>query len=317
MSKKVSKKVILITGFPGSGKSSYTQDLVDKGYVNLNRDKLGSTEKVLDQLGGLLSNVSVVDKIVLDNTYGTKESRAEVIRIAKICNADVECWEMDTSMEDSQFNAVQRQIERTGKLMGPEDFKLTKDVNLFAPVVIYTYKNKYEEPTIDEGFSVVKKLKFTRNPFPDGFRNKAVIFDYDGTLRETISGNKYPVTPDDIRILPGRIEKLKQLEKEGYFLLGVSNQSGVAKGDLTAEMARKCFEKTNKLLGFDIDVEFCPHSIPPVVCFCRKPSPGLGVHFIHKYKLDPKKVIMVGDMTSDKTFAKRCGFSYVDQKDFF
>lgn len=307
-------------GFPGAGKSTYTQQLIDEGYMNLNRDKVGSTEKVLDYLERALwdgGSVGRADKVVLDNTYGTKELRAEVIKIATTLGATIECWEMDTSMEDAQYNAVQRQIERTGKMMKPEDFKITKDVNLFPPVVIYTYKNKYEEPTVEEGFSVVKKLPFVRRPYSSEFCNKAVIFDYDGTLRDTISGDKYPVTPDDIKILPGRIEKLKQLESEGYFLLGVSNQSGVSKGKLTDEMARKCFDKTNKLLGFDIDVEYCPHSIPPVVCFCRKPAPGLGLHFIHKYKLDPKQVTFVGDMTTDKTFAKRCGFKYVDQGDFF
>ena len=44
---------------------------------------------------------------------------------------------------------------------------------------------------------------------------------------------------------------------------------------------------------------------------------GLGVHFIHKYKLDPSKCIMVGDMTSDRTFAKRLGFQFEWAKDFF
>lgn len=46
-------------------------------------------------------------------------------------------------------------------------------------------------------------------------------------------------------------------------------------------------------------------------------SAGLGVHFIEKYKLNPAKVMMVGDMTSDKTFATHCGFQYVDAEDFF
>ena len=45
--------------------------------------------------------------------------------------------------------------------------------------------------------------------------------------------------------------------------------------------------------------------------------PGLGVEFIEVYKLDPKQCIVVGDQTSDKTFARRCGFNYIDANTFF
>jgi HAD superfamily hydrolase (TIGR01662 family) len=117
--------------------------------------------------------------------------------------------------------------------------------------------------------------------------------------------------------MDGRIDRLKEYIAKGYILLGVSNQSGVAKGVLTHEQAKACFDKTNELLGLDIDVSFCPHSVPPISCYCRKPGVGHGVEFIEKYKLDPALCIMVGDMTTDKTFSTRCGFKYVDQSIFF
>ena len=41
------------------------------------------------------------------------------------------------------------------------------------------------------------------------------------------------------------------------------------------------------------------------------------MYFIEKYKVDPAKSIMVGDMTSDKTFANRLGITYIDVKDFY
>jgi histidinol phosphatase-like enzyme len=69
--------------------------------------------------------------------------------------------------------------------------------------------------------------------------------------------------------------------------LGVSNQSGIEKGDLTEEMAKVCFKKTNDLLGFNIDVRYCPHHSFPIRCFCRKPLSGLGVYLIETYKLNP------------------------------
>jgi histidinol phosphatase-like enzyme len=57
--------------------------------------------------------------------------------------------------------------------------------------------------------------------------------------------------------------------------------------------------------------------VPPITCYCRKPAPGMGAYFIEKYKLNPAKCIMVGDMGSDKTFAARCGFQYADASEFF
>ena len=313
--KNIKNQIIVISGYPASGKSTLTKQLVADGYMNFNRDNLKCS---LLELNEKITNIIKAgqDKIVLDNTYATVSSRAPLVNIAKKFKYNIELWEMGTSFEDAQFNAIQRQIERTGKLMQPEDFKLATDPNLFPPAVIYVYKKEYQPPSMFEGFDMIRKIKFERK-YPTDFNNKAVIFDYDGTLRETISGKKFPTSPDDIKILPGRTEKLKKLVDTGYLLLGLSNQSGIAKGDLSYDTAKECFEYTNQLLGFDIDVQFCSHSVPPIICYCRKPSPGYGVHFIQKYKLNPNLVTVVGDMTSDKTFAKRCGFRYVDQKDFF
>ena len=77
------------------------------------------------------------------------------------------------------------------------------------------------------------------------------------------------------------------------------------------------FQKKNELLEVGIDYMFCCHKVPPISCYCRKPGPAMGVHFIEKYQLDPAQCIMVGDQTSDQTFAKRCGFQFEWAKDFF
>jgi phosphoglycolate phosphatase-like HAD superfamily hydrolase len=39
--------------------------------------------------------------------------------------------------------------------------------------------------------------------------------------------------------------------------------------------------------------------------------------FIEKYKLLPSECIMVGDMTTDETFAIRSGFKFVHADKFF
>lgn len=315
------KRIILITGFPGSGKSSFVEDLIKKGFKNFNRDKNNSSlDKFHEELEYQLKHGDYKE-IVIDNTYGTVDQRQPVIELAKKYGYLIEAWTMSTTIEEAQVNAVQRQIERYGTMMTPEMKKsnpdIAKDPNMFPPAAQYAYKKNFQKPSTFEGFDKIETIKFVRNPYPKDYVNKAVIFDYDGTLRKTKSGSIYPVDTDDIEILAGRSAKIAELKAQGYIVLGVSNQSGIAKGMLTLDKAKECFKYTNDLLGHDIDVAFCSHSIPPIVCFCRKPSPGLGVQFIHKYKLDPTQTIMVGDMTSDKTFATRCGFKYIDASKFF
>jgi histidinol phosphatase-like enzyme len=99
--------------------------------------------------------------------------------------------------------------------------------------------------------------------------------------------------------------------------LGVSNQSGVSKDEISYEDCDNLFKYTNQLLGVDIDYRFCPHRSAPISCYCRKPQVGSFVEFFLKYKLNPSDCIVVGDLTSDRTFATRCGCKYIDQAEFF
>ena len=307
--------LVILVGLPAAGKSTIVEDYIKQGYLCLNRDTIGGTLRTIDaELNIAISRG--YEKIILDNTYITAESRANVIAIGRVNNYKITCIHLDTSFEDAQYNAVSRMIKRHGKLFKTaQDYKDCKDPNMFPPAALYAARKNFVKPTKAEGFDEIVTMKFVRKH--NGYTNKAILVDYDGTIRTTISGAKFPTNPNDIVVLDNRKKVLQSYIDKGYKVIGVSNQSGVAKGDLTHEMAIKCFEKTNELLGLDIEVSFCPHSVPPIVCYCRQPGVGMGIEFIEKYKLDPTQCIMVGDMTSDKTFATRCGFKYVEAEDFF
>lgn len=314
-------KLILVMGFPGSGKTTYTKQLTDQGYIQMSRDDFDLPGKICSSAHfhdfHLRATMKAGENIVVDNTYPTIEKRKLAIDLAKQYGYEIHCWHLKTTIEETQYNVCTRMMKRYGKLVDKNESEATKnDSNIFPPAVLFAYKKTFEKPTEAEGFDKVISKPFVREYDPT-YTNKAVIFDYDGTLRETKSGAIYPTDPHDIKILPGRVEKLQELENAGYLLLGVSNQSGIAKGHLDHNKAKKCFEMTNHLVFQDIDYLYCPHNVPPITCYCRKPMPGHGVVLIEKYKLDPRKCIMVGDMTSDETFAKRCGFKYVDQSKFF
>ncbi len=127
----------------------------------------------------------------------------------------------------------------------------------------------------------------------------------------------YPISPVQVKVLPGRKEVLEKYLAAGYLLLGASTQSGIAKGHLSDADAQACFDETNRQLGLSIDVSYCKHGSFPVACFCRKPQAGLGVAFIRKYNLNPKHCVMVGDLKTDETFAQRCGFQFEHADSFF
>lgn len=311
----MTKEIVIVMGYNAAGKTTITERYEKDGYARFNRDTLGGKlAGVAAAAAGALE--SGTEKVVLDNTYATVEQRAEVVKVGKRLKIPVKCVHLTTSLEDAQLNACLRMMHRIGKIVDTEELKEIDDPNLFPPAAIFNYKKRFEKPAMTEGFSEIEVVKFERW-YPPNWTKKALFVDYDQTLRDSTGDYPYPIHPREVKVLPGRKEKLREYEQEGYYIFGVSNQSGIAKGILTKMEADACFRKTNELLDQDISYRYCPHNIPPVRCYCRKPHPGMGAYYIHTYKLDPRQCIMVGDQTTDKTFAKRCGFKYFDQGDFF
>ena len=308
------QEAVMVMGFPASGKSRLSQTYIDKGYTHVNRDKVG---------GRTIGLVPIFEQalkdglnVVLDNTHWKACDRTPFIEAAQRAGVPIRCEWMTTKIEDCSINALHRMWERHGKLfLHPKDFAEIKgEPNIFPITVLFKFKKEFEKPVKEEGFASLKKVTFERRPSKHS--GKAIIFDYDDTLRTTEGKFKFPTDPSEIRIMPGRKEKLAALREEGFLLLGVSNQSGVARKQLTQEQAEACFQATNRMLGVDIEYHYCPHNVPPC-CYCRKPQSALGILLIEKHKLDPKQCVFVGDQTTDRTFATRLGFEYVDQADFF
>ncbi|MHA2279798.1 MAG: HAD-IIIA family hydrolase [Promethearchaeota archaeon] len=313
----MTRPVILLMGYPAAGKSTVAKEYEEQGYIILNRDQAGG--KVLDLLPRFKTLVGKGRKVLLDNTFPTIQSRKPFVDAAGALNKPIICIWLKSTIEQAQFNACRRLIERFGKLPTPAEIKAANDPNIYPPIVLFKYRKELEPPKKSEGFAEVRTRDFTLT-LPPAYKNGAIIFDYDGTLRETKSGAKWPTVPDDVVLLPGRKNISGLLKQDSLWaenLLAASNQSGIAKGEYSEDDARACFDRTNELLGVDIDYLFCPHSVPPISCWCRKPMPGLSVHFIEKYKLDPSKCLVVGDMTTDKTFAQRSGMEFAWAKDFF
>ena len=110
----------MVMGIPAAGKSTLTQQFVADGYLRLNRDESGGTLRgLLPELRRALQDGA--PRIVLDNTYVTRKSRAEVIQAAGELGVQVRCVWLNTGIDDAQVNAVTRLIERYGHLPGDRE----------------------------------------------------------------------------------------------------------------------------------------------------------------------------------------------------
>lgn len=128
---------------------------------------------------------------------------------------------------------------------------------------------------------------------------KAVFFDRDGTL---IHDAHYLNSFDDFYIFPDAKSSLKRLQNEGFTLIGVSNQSGIARGVVDEEFVRQCHKSLMEKLPIE-GFYYCPHH-PDDKCVCRKPEIGLLKKAALEHGLDLKKSYVVGDKESDILLAK-------------
>lgn len=311
-------EVVLLMGIQGAGKSELVAEYEKQGYARLNRDVLGG--KLEDLIPKMHELFELGERhIVLDNTYPTRISRAHVIATANEHGIPVVCRFLNTPIEEARINVVSRMLGRYDKLLGPDEMKAhaKTDPNLPPPAALKRWADSFEEPNVDEGFSKVEVIPFVRRPVA-GHAQKGLLLDVDGTIRITKSGEKYPRSADDVELLPGRKEVLKKWIKDGYQLFFISNQSGVSSGKVTTAQVEAAMARTMELLQLPVvEAVYCPHKAFPVLCFCRKPLPGLGVYLMHKHRLAKEHLTVVGDLGSDEQFAKAIGAKYVDVNKFF
>jgi HAD superfamily hydrolase (TIGR01662 family) len=323
----------LLIGYQGSTKSTYAVKLAaEQNATILSRDDAGG--KLSDLLPAVKKHLQENKNVILDNTHLTKESRKPFISLAKELAVTVHAIHIDSPIEDCQIRVLHRmystyeEIFFTGKGTKKtiKTIKAEKDPHVFPISVLFAARKNFEAPSTDEGWTSIKKIKVPSPTFSaaDGYVNKALFLDIDGTVRETEHlENKYPVRPDECVLIKERTQMRKKLDKyiaDGYQLIGVSNQSGISKSILTEEQADSCFDKTRELLGYTEDqfpIIYCPHRSVPISCYCRKPQSGLGVWAIETYRLAPQECIMVGDRGTDRTFAERLGVKFIEASKFW
>ena len=139
-----------------------------------------------------------------------------------------------------------------------------------------------------------------------------VALDRDGTV--IVERFRHLAEPDEVELLPGAIEGLKELNVLGLGLVVITNQSAVGRGNLDQDRLEAVHQRLRSLLasgGIQLSGIFvCPHT-PDDGCFCRKPRPGLLESAARQFGVSPASSFVIGDKASDIECGRRVGATTV------
>lgn len=135
----------------------------------------------------------------------------------------------------------------------------------------------------------------------------ALFLDRDGTI---IVDAHYPKDPKKVEFIDGVISALREIQKRGFLLFVVSNQSGVGRGLISDEEFQNVHQRMCDMLQAEKIVvqefAYCFHK-PEDACKCRKPETKLIKDLSSAHGIDLKSSFTVGDKWSDVLMGVRAG----------
>jgi D,D-heptose 1,7-bisphosphate phosphatase len=145
---------------------------------------------------------------------------------------------------------------------------------------------------------------------------QAAFVDRDGTINVE---KGYVHKIEDFHLIPGTVEALRLLTRNGVKIYIVTNQAGIAKGHFTEKefqhLTDHMLAQFRKKLIHVEKVLYCPHhpdgTVPELtrVCSCRKPGTKLLEEVIHCEGLRPEESVLIGDKESDIEAGARLGLT--------
>lgn len=144
---------------------------------------------------------------------------------------------------------------------------------------------------------------------------RAVFLDRDGTMIVDVG---YLRRIDDIAFFPWTVDAVRALNRAGFAVVVVTNQSGIARGFIAESAVEAVHAEMSRTLaagGAAVDAYYyCPHhptkgtvAAYARACECRKPGPGLVERAARDLQLDPAQSFVVGDTWLDVGLARAVG----------
>ena len=145
-----------------------------------------------------------------------------------------------------------------------------------------------------------------------------LFLDRDGTINEEVD---YLSSPNELRLIHGAAEAVKEANQLGLKVFIITNQSGIARGMLSESDLAEIHKKLIQLLDNEqahIDaIYYCPHhpelGNPPyrMDCDCRKPNIGMLTKAAKDFDIDLRKSFVVGDRIIDVQTGNNAGASSI------
>lgn len=225
-------KVLILRGLPGSGKSTWAHDFIqrNKGWIRINKDDLRSmvhnsvwtkdNENIILGIRNSLieDSLSKGINVIIDDTNFASKHITDIMELANKHNSEFEVKDFDVPLEE----CLKRNAERTGKARVPDK------------VIIDMY----------ERYVLPEKPKLKQNKeLP-----KSIVVDLDGTLAIHLErhpfefmkcytdGVNHPV-----------LHCVRAMIKEGYRLIFVSGREDCSKEETIRWLNDKC-----ELFSYDL-----------------------------------------------------------------
>jgi histidinol-phosphate phosphatase family protein len=133
----------------------------------------------------------------------------------------------------------------------------------------------------------------------------AVFLDRDGTVMRDVD---YCGDPRRVEVFPGAGDALRKLKTNGYKLIIVTNQSGIARGYFSDNDYRAVEKEFLRQLGAElIDATYCCPDSPDSNSPRRKPAPEMIFEAQRDHRLDLPRSYFVGDKKSDIECGRNAG----------
>lgn len=137
---------------------------------------------------------------------------------------------------------------------------------------------------------------------------KVVFLDRDGVINR--DSPDYIKDPSEFHFLPGSRRAIARLNRYGFDIIVITNQSIICRHMVSPETLDRIFDKMRQGIaaagGRILDLFFCPHA-PEDGCDCRKPEPGLIFQAQARHDIDLAESVFVGDSVKDMEAAWNAG----------
>jgi len=131
--------------------------------------------------------------------------------------------------------------------------------------------------------------------------SKALFLDRDGVIN---IDRGYLYKSEDVVFVPGIFELCRYYQQQGYLIMVVTNQSGIARGYYSEEdfaILSTWMQEQFRNEGVEITAIYhCPHH-PDFTgeCECRKPRPKMLLDAAQTYEIDMAHSLLIGDSERD------------------